>query len=90
MIGVSQLPGDSVEHAILWNETAATDLGALSGGTISQANDINNAGQIAGYSGSSDGDRAAPRSGGTVTGLATLSGTRAEVRMCPSWLLSTF
>ena len=51
IVGWSLLADDETHHAVLWNGTNLTDLAALGGtGTFSSAEDINNFGQIAGYS----------------------------------------
>jgi probable HAF family extracellular repeat protein len=49
VVGFSQNSGDGAKHAVLWNGSNPTDLGAF--GLESQARDINNAGQVVGYSG---------------------------------------
>ena len=51
IVGSSLLADDATTHAVLWNGTNLTDLAALGGdGTTSVAEDINNIGQIAGWS----------------------------------------
>jgi probable HAF family extracellular repeat protein len=51
IVGISDLPGDSITHAALWQKgTRPTDLGALSGDVYSVANDINARGQVVGAS----------------------------------------
>jgi probable HAF family extracellular repeat protein len=51
-----------------------TAFGTLSGGSMSDAFAINLSGQVAGFSGSSSGDRAVIFSSGTIKNLGALSG----------------
>ncbi|MEZ6241898.1 MAG: GC-type dockerin domain-anchored protein [Phycisphaerales bacterium] len=51
IVGESNLAGDAVAHAVLWDKGVATDLGAWGApGDPSHAEAINNLGQIVGYS----------------------------------------
>jgi probable HAF family extracellular repeat protein len=50
VVGQSNLPGDAVTHAFLWQNGVMTDLGTLPGDSISIAFDINKKGQIVGIS----------------------------------------
>lgn len=51
VVGFSNLPGDSITHAFLWENGVMTDLGTLPGGDInSLAFGINNEGQVVGLS----------------------------------------
>ncbi len=60
IVGQANLAGDAVAHGVLWENGAATDLGAWGGaGDISTAEAINNGGQIIGYSELSSGLREA-------------------------------
>lgn len=68
------------QHAFLWSKSAGLkDLGTMSGGTISGANGINDAGQVVGYSNvkassASDFFAFLWTPGGGMTNLGTLSG----------------
>jgi probable HAF family extracellular repeat protein len=51
VVGISTLPGNASFHAFLWQHGAMTDLGTIPGLTFySQANGINEKGQITGFS----------------------------------------
>ena len=50
MVGQSDLPGDNLFHAFLWQDGAMTDLGTLPGDANSMATDINEKGQVVGTS----------------------------------------
>src|SRR5439155_8191242 len=54
--------------------SATDDLGTLTGGSYSFAQAIDSSGRIAGYSGSTSGDRAFRYSGGVMSNLGTFSG----------------
>jgi probable HAF family extracellular repeat protein len=71
VVGYSQI-ANGVQHATLWNGTAATDLGSLSGSS-SFAYGINNAGQVVGTSNG----HALLWSGSTLTDLGNLGGSYA-------------
>jgi len=49
IVGASFLTGNSTEHAVVYHADTVTDLGALSGNQC-EANGINNAGVVVGYS----------------------------------------
>jgi probable HAF family extracellular repeat protein len=49
IVGASFLTGNSAEHAVVYHADTVTDLGALSGNQC-EANGINNAGVVVGYS----------------------------------------
>ncbi len=55
VVGYSDLPGDELYHAFLWDRGVLTDLRPLPGNTLSYADWINEAGVIAGSSGLPDG-----------------------------------
>ena len=79
VVGVSDLPGDAVQHAFLYSGGTMTDLGTLPGKTLSAANGINDLGQIVGTSysysnGEEVGDRAFLYSAGVMSDLGTLGG----------------
>ncbi|MBE9036723.1 DUF3466 family protein [aff. Roholtiella sp. LEGE 12411] len=74
---VGQFYTGKENHAFVWSKSSGiTDLGTLSGGSSSVANDINDMGQVVGQSGSSKGDRAFvwSKSSG-MTNLGTLGGS---------------
>jgi probable HAF family extracellular repeat protein len=73
VVGSSQDTG--VEHAILWNNGQATDLGTLPGDNQSRAIGINNAGQVVGYSRGMAGQHAFLFNGTAMTDLGVLGGT---------------
>lgn len=52
VVGSSRIAGDlsNIDHAFLWQSGTINDLGTLPGGQTSRANDINNPGQVVGYS----------------------------------------
>ncbi|MGI9169089.1 MAG: hypothetical protein ACR2FH_02780 [Caulobacteraceae bacterium] len=51
VVGVSNLAGDAVMHAVLWNSpTQMVDLGTLEGGTYAHPDWINKGGDVVGYS----------------------------------------
>ena len=50
VVGASDLPGDTVQHAFLWQKGVMTDLGTLTGDVVSAACAINNKGQVSGVS----------------------------------------
>ncbi len=66
-------------HPILWNGTAATDLGTL-GGTNGEAWSINEIGQIVGNSGTTNDDatHATLWNGATIVDLGTLGGSNSH------------
>ena len=84
--GVSSLQNPVSEFSVTAGgttfQTAAgytvTNLGTLSGGSSSNANRLNNAGQVVGTSDSSSGSRAVIYSGSTVTDLGTLPGDNSS------------
>jgi probable HAF family extracellular repeat protein len=57
VVGQSDLPGDTVHHAFLWENGVIADLGSLSAALPnSVANGINNYGQVVGFSQDENGD----------------------------------
>jgi len=50
IVGASDLPGDTAQHAFLWQKGVMTDLGTLTGDVVSAACAINNKGQVSGVS----------------------------------------
>jgi probable HAF family extracellular repeat protein len=57
IVGWSDRPGDAL-RGVLWRGGAAVDLGTLPGRANSPAYDVNDAGQVVGFSGGTDGDPA--------------------------------
>ncbi len=59
VVGLSTTTGDEALHAFLWRDGMMTDLGTLAGSDTlpySQGNSVSNAGQVAGFSETSDAD----------------------------------
>ncbi|MFH1746071.1 MAG: DUF3466 family protein [Planctomycetota bacterium] len=78
IVGASQLPNpdnpdETWEHAYLWEDGVMTDLGTLPGGTQSEAQDINESGQIVGYASSAGHFRACLWEDGPPRNLGTLT-----------------
>ncbi|MBS0497529.1 MAG: PEP-CTERM sorting domain-containing protein [Proteobacteria bacterium] len=86
--GVSSIPGSASQHAFITgpNGVGMTDLGTLSSTTHSIARDINNSGQVAGFSGFYDDfigfysaqAFATGANGAGMTGLSALIDSRAD------------
>jgi len=73
VVGASDLPGDYHHHAFLWRRGHISDLGTLPGDVDSEAQNINNGGQIAGFSFDAYGNvRAVLWYGGAIYDLNTL------------------
>jgi probable HAF family extracellular repeat protein len=77
VVGQAELPGDMLYHAFLWQEGVMTDLGSLSIDLpTSQADGINNYGQVVGFSNDAAGDDpsavAVLWENGTITDLNTV------------------
>ena len=87
VVGRSRLTNGTVNRAFLWTPGGTDgiagnpqmkDLGTLSGGAAATADDINNSGQIAGYSQTSGDDNAYRYSGGTMSNIGTLLGNSID------------
>jgi probable HAF family extracellular repeat protein len=78
----SGIPPEGADRAFLWSQGAMTDLGSLGGTDNSAATDINDAGQVVGYSYSYTTTRAVGHaflwSNGTMTDLGTLGGSVSQ------------
>jgi probable HAF family extracellular repeat protein len=77
VVGQAELPGDMLYHAFLWQEGVMTDLGSLSIDLpTSQADGINNYGQVVGFSNDAAGDDTSAVAvlweNGTITDLNTV------------------
>src|SRR5271165_3830387 len=73
IIGGSDLPGDTYQHAFLWQKGVMSDLGTLQGDVVSAALGINNRGQITGVSDDGNGNiRAFLWQNGVMTDLNSL------------------
>ncbi len=73
IIGASDLPGDTYQHAFLWQKGVMSDLGTLPGDVVSAALGINNRGQITGVSDDGNGHiRAFLWQNGVMTDLNSL------------------
>lgn len=72
VIGDSTLPGEQHVHAFLWQGSAMTDLGTVDGDTDSNAQGVNNVGQVVGDSDTSTTMRAFIWQKGVMTDLNTL------------------
>ncbi len=70
----------ATDHAVLWQNGAATDLGTLPGDAYSSANGINDLGQIVGISSTGPFDlyHGVLWQNGTVTAIGTLGGSYSE------------
>lgn len=76
--GWSYTTGDAAVHAVMWDGDKITDLGALNGFAYSQANAINNAGQLAGMAMSIGGlEHAILWNGTKATDLGTPDGANS-------------
>ncbi len=74
VVGDSDLPGDTIQHAFLWTDRSGMqDLGTLPGDTGSSTESINNRGQIAGVSYTDVSSRAFIWQDGVMTDLNTLT-----------------
>ena len=77
VVGQSDLPGDTLHHAFLWQKGVMTDLGSLSDALpTSQAIGINNQGQVVGFSQNAAAEDASSVAvlweNGTITDLNTV------------------
>jgi len=75
VVGGSNLAGDQLSHAFLWDkEGGLKDLGLLPGGTFGCANSINDAGEIVGQSDATSSPRAVLWKNGAIIDLGTVAG----------------
>ena len=81
-VGMAHVTSSQEDHAVLWADGAAIDLGTLDGSPFSCANAINDAGAIIGHSGVADGgiwvSRAVRWDGGVIQDLGSLGGNSSD------------